>query len=497
MAPARLRPGRAAGALLAVLLLEEVTLLLGEEPLFDTAAALHSLDGDSEQSYDDHDLPDPGVNETNDGGSKAALCAKFDKYYKRKFPDSTESPCDTLYDYPKFTEGFKEYMGKYKPLAYNSSRERKLRFANFAANMVFMLQSGKKPAAFTMAVNEYADMSPDEFRQTRLGLNETRPTLGSEPPTGQSVPASLDWVALGGVTTPVNQGQCNSCWTFATSGALEGAWFAQTGSLVSLSEQQFLDCTGGGLGCTAGGNLEAPYDKVAERHAVCTGDSYPYTGQDGTCHQSSCITAIPHGAIQAYKAVQPDNEQALKEALVNVGPVAVGIDAGGDEVRFYKSGVLTAPCSDQLNHAVLVVGYGFEDPNPYWKIKNSWGTNWGEGGFFRLVRGLSGSGECGVKSIPTVPVITTDNVQIPTDVVTAAPAVLNASNGGGLLSNTYLVLALVALAGILIGGCAYLMCCGAGGRKTRGAEIDPLYSPVGDTSSGEESDESPRHRYSH
>ncbi|CAK0909784.1 unnamed protein product [Prorocentrum cordatum] len=119
-------------------------------------------------------------------------------------------------------------MEKYKPLAYNSTSERKLRFANFAANLVFMLQSGKKHEAFTMAVIG-GDMSPEEFRQTHLGLNPSKPTLGAEPPTGQSVPASLDWVALGGVTTPLNQGSCNSCWTFATSGSLEGAWFAQTG----------------------------------------------------------------------------------------------------------------------------------------------------------------------------------------------------------------------------------------------------------------------------
>ncbi|CAK0909785.1 unnamed protein product [Prorocentrum cordatum] len=105
------------------------------------------------------------------------------------------------------------------------------------------------------------------------------------------------------------------------------------------------------------------------------------------------MTAIPQGAIQGYKAVKSDSEQALKEALVNVGPVAVGISASGDEIRFYKSGVLTAPCSDTLDHAVLVVGYGFQDPNPYWKLKNSWGTDWGEDGFFRLVRGLSGSGD--------------------------------------------------------------------------------------------------------
>lgn len=472
-APAWLRPGRAATALLAVLLLDEAALPLGEAPLPDAAAAPEPL-SDSDESLD----------------NRSDVCERFERYYKRKFPDTTESPCATLYDYPKIRDGFKEYMEKYKPLEKNrSSVETKRRFAIFAANLVFMLQSGKKHTAFTMAVNAFTDMTPEEFKQSRLGLNEPKRMLGAEPPTGQSVPESLDWVALGGVSAVLNQGQCNSCWTFATSGALEGAWFAQTGLLVGLSEQQFLDCTGGGLGCKAGGNLEAPYENVAEKHAVCTAQSYAYTGTQGTCHQSSCITAIPQGAIQGFKAVKANSEQALKEALVNVGPVAVGINANNDEMRFYSSGVLTAPCSDALDHAVLVVGYGFQDPNPYWKLKNSWGTDWGESGFFRLVRGLTGSGECGLKAIPTVPVITMDGVQIPVDVVTAAPAVL-----GGAAPTWYTAfrswgaLGLLALAAsFVIGGCVIVMCCGmGGGGKTRGAEIDPLYSPVGDTSSDEE-----------
>jgi xylem cysteine proteinase len=424
------------------------------------------------------------------------VCKKFDAYYRKKFPQAERSPCAVLYDYPKFSEKFQAYLKEYKPLGYNSSKERRMRFANFAANVVFMLEQGKKHQAFELAVNAYADMTPEEFKATKLGLNETRPVLGAEPPVGQALPESLDWVQLGGVTEPVNQGSCNSCWTFATAGALEGAWFALTGKLVDLSKGQLLDCTGDPYGCKYGGTLEAPYDTVARQHGICTEESYVYTGEQGGCHQSSCTTAIPLGAIQGYKAVMSNNEQALKEALVKTGPVAVGIDASGDEVRFYSRGVLTAPCSDALNHAVLVVGYGVEDPNPYWRLKNSWGTRWGEGGFFRLVRGLEGSGECGLKKIPTIPALTTEGVQVPQDVPTVAPARLDASQGsavGAILGSKSAVIAAAVVAGMTAGGCLFLICrqCCCRSAKTRGMEVAPLYSPVCVHGSDSEDEEHP------
>jgi len=147
-------------------------------------------------------------------------------------------------------------------------------------------------------------------------------------------------------------------------------------------------------------------------HAICSEDSYPYTKSTDICKQDDCHSLVPHTAIIGYKSVTPRDEEALKVALLVTGPVAVGIDAFGTAVQFYKRGVLTADCTANLNHAVLVVGYGIADDVPgsskYWKLKNSWGTNWGEYGFFRILRGKSGTSQCGVLEIPTYPEFASD-----------------------------------------------------------------------------------------
>eukprot|EP00483_Globobulimina_turgida_P000685 UN00685 len=259
-------------------------------------------------------------------------------------------------------------------------------------------------------------MTPDEFREYIHGdlgscynpLKKDKPFLiggddGSyyHPPV--DAPDSVDWTTKGVVTPVKDQGQCGSCWAFSTTGSLECDYAIKTGTLNSLSEQQLVDCapiTDGCMGCN-GGQMDGAFKYVQKNGGLCSESEYSYTAKNGQCKASSCGTK--YNALTGYTDVQSDSSDALMNAVA-AGCVSVAIEADQTAFQHYSSGVLTGTCGTNLDHGVLVVGYGTSGSNDYWKVKNSWGASWGDQGYIDICRncGKNGrKGECGILMEPS------------------------------------------------------------------------------------------------
>merc|ERR1711964_898699 len=217
---------------------------------------------------------------------------------------------------------------------------------------------------------------------------------------------SVDWVAKGAVTPVKNQGQCGSCWAFSTTGSAEGAYQIATGKLLSFSEQELVDCAGsyGNQGCN-GGLMDDGF-----KYLKAKGDekeaSYAYTAKTGTCNSAkqSAADGVAAGAVTGLNDVTPQSCADLM-AAVQKGPVSVAIEADQSGFQHYSSGVFSGTCGTQLDHGVLVVGYGTDSGKDYWKVKNSWGATWGQKGYILMAKGTKGKeGQCGIAHQPSYPV---------------------------------------------------------------------------------------------
>ena len=214
---------------------------------------------------------------------------------------------------------------------------------------------------------------------------------------------SIDWRDKGAVTPVKDQKQCGSCWAFSSTGAIEGQHFLKTKQLVSLSEQNLMDCSvnWGNHGCN-GGNQYKAFNYTRDNKGIDTEESYPYEAVDGTCR----FSAKSIGAtVTGYVCIPYANESALLEAVTTVGPIAVAIDASRNGFMYYNSGVYYDPlCStSKLDHAVLVVGYGTVNGQDYWLVKNSWGYGWGMGGYIKMARNKNN--HCGIVTSALYPTV--------------------------------------------------------------------------------------------
>ncbi|XP_055946888.1 procathepsin L-like [Argiope bruennichi] len=261
--------------------------------------------------------------------------------------------------------------------------------------------------SFRKGINEYSDLDHDEFVKTFNGYRR-EPGHKSNGTTwvpifNAYIPDKVDWRDKGLVTPVKNQQQCGSCWAFSTTGSLEGQHKKKTGQLVSLSEQNLVDCSGpeGNQGCE-GGLMDQAFQYIKDNKGIDTEDSYPYTAEDGTCHfKKSAVGAT----VTGYVDIPTGDEEALKKAVATVGPISVAIDASHDSFQTYQDGVYDeSECSsDQLDHGVLVVGYGTEDGSDYWLVKNSWGTTWGIKGYIKMARNKNN--QCGIATQASYPLV--------------------------------------------------------------------------------------------
>jgi xylem cysteine proteinase len=256
-----------------------------------------------------------------------------------------------------------------------------------------------------MAVNKFADMTAREWRAKYLGLaNNTYGNRTYSPVKATALPASVDWTEHGAVTPVKDQGQCGSCWAFSSTGALEGAWFLKNGSLFNVSEQQLVDCSTaeGNQGCN-GGLMDDAFQYVIE-NGLTTDAAYPYTATG----PNACKAAGKPTVVKAsgFTDVVPNSETALLSAIVDQ-PVSVAVEADQGSFQFYSGGVMTASCGTQLDHGVLAVGYGTLGGKDYYKVKNSWGQDWGMKGYILLGRGSSfgAQGQCGIQMAASFPIV--------------------------------------------------------------------------------------------
>ncbi|XP_004499026.1 cysteine proteinase mucunain [Cicer arietinum] len=326
----------------------------------------------------------------------------YDKTHTDKSSHRTEKEVLTLYE---------EWLVKHGKV-YNGLGEKDKRFDIFKDNLKFIDEHNVLNSTYRLGLTRFADLTNEEYRAKFLGTRVdpnrkirkvNSPSNRYAPRVGDKLPESVDWRKEGAVAAVKDQGSCGSCWAFSAIAAVEGINKIVTGDLISLSEQELVDCdTSYNEGCN-GGLMDYAFDFIIDNGGIDSDEDYPYLAVDGRCDQYRKNAKVV--SIDDYEDVPGYDELALQKAVANQ-PISVAIEGGGREFQLYEYGVFTGRCGTALDHGVAAVGYGTENGKDYWIVRNSWGSSWGEAGYIRLERNLasSRSGKCGIAIEPSYPI---------------------------------------------------------------------------------------------
>jgi len=327
-------------------------------------------------------------------------------------------------------EEWNEFKARYNK-TYVDQTEDNYRFKIFLETKHKIAKHNQRHAnglhSYTLGINKYADMSHKEFVRTMNGyrphlkrsqlggsLDNVKPSyfeeqqawFRNEKDGDIELPRSMDWRRLGYVTPVKDQGHCGSCWAFSSTGALEGQHYHKTGNLISLSEQNLVDCSKkyGNMGCD-GGLMANAFRYIHDNHGVDTENSYPYEAHEDKCRfRNKTVGADDKGFIE----LPSGDEKKLVKAIATKGPISIAIDASQESFRLYESGVYDEPAcgneEENLDHGVLVVGYGTDAIHgDYYIVKNSWSETWGEAGYIKMSRNKEN--QCGIATSAVYPVV--------------------------------------------------------------------------------------------
>jgi xylem cysteine proteinase len=319
---------------------------------------------------------------------------------------------------------FENWATKFKvQLKQRDTAEYTKLFQKWTENHNYIEEINSKNLTYTLGHNQFSAMDESDFR-LYLGLsrilfldykNQYQTVDSTTNNVIVAAAQSINWVTKGGVTPVKDQGQCGSCWSFSTTGAIEGAYFVKTGILESFSEQQLVDCDnhnngGKDFGCN-GGLMDNAFTWVSKNGGLCKEKDYPYvsgtTKKTEIC-QTTC-SLVGKSEVSSFVDVPPSSDESMMSAL-SKQPVSIAIQADQKDFQLYKSGVFTGKCGTDLDHGVLVVGYGTLDGEDYYIVKNSWSVNWGQDGYILLGRGAKyngGSGQCGMLLQGSYPIMGT------------------------------------------------------------------------------------------
>ncbi|RZC88100.1 hypothetical protein C5167_015904 [Papaver somniferum] len=312
----------------------------------------------------------------------------------------------------KLIDLFESWLSKHGK-AYKSIEEKLERFEVFKENLKHIDETNKKVTSYWLGLNEFADMSHEEFKEEYLGLKgdhyqmpeRTRDFSSTDEDSSDAenidLPKSVDWRKKGAVTNVKNQGACGSCWAFSTVAAVEGINQIVTGNLTALSEQELIDCDKPSNNGCNGGLMDYAFQYIMSTGGLHKEDDYPYLMEEGTCEEKR--EDMQMVTINGYKDVPENDEKSLLKAL-SQQPVSVAIEASGRNFQFYSGGVFDGHCGTALDHGVTAVGYGSSKGLDYIIVKNSWGAKWGEKGYIRMKRNTGKpAGLCGINKMASYP----------------------------------------------------------------------------------------------